>query len=41
MSIKEADRILPVATGESEVRREKRSVVQPSRAKRPASGNTP
>jgi len=33
MSIKEADRILPVATGESEVRREKRSVVQPSRAK--------
>jgi len=33
MSIKEADRVLPVATGESEVRREKRSVVQPSRAK--------
>ena len=33
MSIKEADRILPVATCESELRREKRSVVQPSRAK--------
>ena len=33
MSIKEADRVLPVASGESEVRREKRSVVRPSRAK--------
>jgi ABC-type nitrate/sulfonate/bicarbonate transport system permease component len=33
MSIKEADRVLPVATGESDIRREKRSVVRPSRAK--------
>jgi NitT/TauT family transport system permease protein len=33
MSIKEAERVLPVATGESDVRREKRSVVRPSRAK--------
>ena len=33
MSIKEAERVLPVATGESEVRRERRSAVRPSRTK--------
>jgi ABC-type nitrate/sulfonate/bicarbonate transport system permease component len=33
MSVKEADRVLPIATGESDVHREKRSVVRPSRAK--------
>ncbi|TMF76619.1 MAG: ABC transporter permease [Chloroflexi bacterium] len=33
MSIKEADRVLPVTAGESNATREKRSVVQPSRIK--------
>ena len=33
MSIKEADRVLPVTSGESNATREKRSVVQPSRIK--------
>src|SRR5438105_5893971 len=33
MSIKEAERVLPVATGESELRRERRSAVRPSRTK--------
>jgi NitT/TauT family transport system permease protein len=33
MSIKEADRVLPVTAGESDPTREKRSVVRPSRAK--------
>jgi ABC-type nitrate/sulfonate/bicarbonate transport system permease component len=33
MSIKEADRVLPVTSGESDARRERRSVVRPSRAK--------
>jgi ABC-type nitrate/sulfonate/bicarbonate transport system permease component len=33
MSVKEADRVVPIATGESDVHREKRSVVRPSRAK--------
>jgi len=34
MSIKEADRVLPVTTRESDPTREKRSVMQPSRTKR-------
>ena len=33
MSIKEADRVLPVTSGESDARRERRSVVRPSRAR--------
>ena len=34
MTVKQADRVLPVTRGESDPRHERRSVVRPSRAKR-------